>query len=78
MGMAWLQSQVGGFPASALGWGVGLTVAWIPVYLLIMQKRVYGQGWPMTLAKYAVLGMCYSVLVSFALLGAMIVGFLTV
>jgi len=37
---------------------------WIPVYLLLMQKRVYGQGWPMTLAKYAVIGLCYSVLLA--------------
>jgi len=67
-----------GFVATLLNWIRGLTIAWIPLYLLVMQKRVYGQGWPMTLAKYAVLGMCYSVLASFALLGAMIIGFLTV
>ena len=28
----------------------------MPLYLLLMQKRVYGQGWPMTLLKYMVLG----------------------
>jgi hypothetical protein len=32
---------------------------WIPVYLLLMQKRVYGQGWIMTLMKFAVIGMAY-------------------
>jgi len=37
---------------------------WIPVYLLLMQKRVYRQGWIMTLAKYAVIGLCYSVLLA--------------
>lgn len=37
---------------------------WMPLYLLLMQKRVYGQGWPMTLLKYFVLGVCYSVLLS--------------
>ena len=37
---------------------------WMPTYLLVMQKRVYGQGWPMTLLKYCVLGLCYFVLLS--------------
>ena len=37
---------------------------WMPTYLLVMQKRVYGQGWLMTLLKYCVLGVCYFVLLS--------------
>lgn len=44
-------------------------LCWMPLYLLFMQKRVYGQGWLMTLFKYGVLGTCYFVLVS---LGAML------
>jgi hypothetical protein len=48
---AWL-----GGPLRALQWGLWL---WAPVYLLIMQKRVYAQGWPMTVLKYAVVGWCY-------------------
>jgi hypothetical protein len=32
---------------------------WMPLYLLVMQKRVYDQGWIMTLLKYSVLGFCY-------------------
>jgi hypothetical protein len=42
-----------------------------------MQKRVYAQGWPMTLAKYSVLGVCYSVLLFFAMLAAVMIGLLT-
>ena len=38
---------------------------WMPLYLLLMQKRVYGQGWPMTLLKYSVIGFCYMILLSF-------------
>jgi hypothetical protein len=38
---------------------------WMPVYLLLMQKRIYGQGWIMTLLKYSVLGIFYLVLLSF-------------
>jgi hypothetical protein len=37
---------------------------WMPLYLLLMQKRVYGQGWTMTVLKYCVLGICYFVLLS--------------
>ncbi|MET1161496.1 MAG: DUF3667 domain-containing protein [Pseudoxanthomonas sp.] len=37
---------------------VGLLL-WMPVYLLLMQKRVYGQGWPMTLVKYGAIGFVY-------------------
>ena len=55
---------------TALGWPVGLLVAWVPIYLLLMQKRVYGQGWPMTLLKYSVLGTVYMVLLSFAIAAA--------
>jgi hypothetical protein len=46
----------------------------MPVYLLIMQKRVYAQGWPMTLLKYGVLGICYTVLLSFAIVASMGIG----
>ncbi len=60
----WLAPQGG-----ALGTVLHLLEAaiwiWMPLYLLLMQKRVYGQGWPMTLLKYTVLGWCYLVLLSF-------------
>lgn len=41
-----------------------VTLVWMPVYVLLMQKRVYGQGWIMTLLKYGVLGTCYLFLIS--------------
>ena len=66
-----------GFVAGLLNWIRGLTIAWIPLYLLVMQKRVYGQGWPMTLAKYAVLGLCYTILLSIAMAASILVGLLT-
>ncbi|TYT25993.1 DUF3667 domain-containing protein [Luteimonas viscosa] len=37
---------------------------WMPIYLLLMQKRVYRQGWIMTLVKYSVIGLLYSILLS--------------
>ena len=80
MGFSWLQkwlAPASGFWHGLLGLATGLTIAWIPLYLLIMQKRVYGQGWIMTLAKYFVLGLCYTVLMSFALVAAVLIGLLT-
>ena len=50
-----------------LGWLHAAAWIWVPVYLLIMQKRVYRQRWPMTLLKYGAIGVCYSVLVSFGM-----------
>jgi hypothetical protein len=41
---------------------------WLPVYLLLMQKRVYGNGWPVTLLRYLVIGNLYFVLLTFAAL----------
>ncbi|HEV8695302.1 MAG TPA: DUF3667 domain-containing protein [Lysobacter sp.] len=48
------------------GWGEGLLWAWMPLYLLFMQKRVYGNEWPLTLLRYCVIGTMYLVLVTFA------------
>jgi hypothetical protein len=45
---------------------------WMPVYLLLMQKRVYGQGWILTLVKYFTLGICYAVLLSFGAAATML------
>ena len=45
---------------------------WMPVYLLLMQKRVYGQGWTLTLVKYFGLGFCYVLLLSFGALATML------
>lgn len=62
-----LQEWVGyasGF-AGLLGVILAAVIIWMPLYLLLMQKRVYGQGWAMTLLKYFVLGNCYLVLLGF-------------
>ena len=47
---------------------------WVPIYLLLMQKRVYAQGWWATVIKYVVIGWIYLVLVSFAALYALLAG----
>ena len=79
--MSWLQHWFApndGPMHGVFGLGIGLMSLWIPIYLLLMQKRVYGQGWPMTLVKYGVLGMSYMVLLVISLAGAMLVGLLTI
>jgi hypothetical protein len=45
---------------------------WLPLYLLLMQKKVYRQGWFFTLFKYSVIGICYVVILGFGLAGAAI------
>jgi hypothetical protein len=47
---------------------------WVPVYLLIMQKRVYRQGWGMTVVKYGVIGWFYFWLLVLFLGAAFLVG----
>jgi hypothetical protein len=49
----------GGFVAGVFDWVEIALWAWIPVYLLLMQKKVYGQGWILTLLKFATIGMAY-------------------
>ena len=50
----------------------GLIIAWIPIYLLIMQKRVYAQGWLATCFKFSITGFFYVFLLSFGLSFALI------
>jgi hypothetical protein len=40
---------------------------WIPVYLFLMQKQVYQQGWWLTFLKYGFAGFCYMLILSFGL-----------
>ena len=59
------------YPLYWLEWGLAL---WIPLYLLIMQKRIYRQGWPITLLKFWCIGWCYFWLLLFALTVAAALG----
>lgn len=57
----------GGFIDGVLRWvSIGL-MAWVPIYLLLMQKRVYAQSWLLTLFKFFVLGNIHLILVSIGL-----------
>ncbi|MFK2856999.1 DUF3667 domain-containing protein [Dyella humi] len=52
----------------------GALILWVPVYLLIMQKRIYRQGWVMTAVKYWFIGWCYFWLLMLALMVAVTLG----
>lgn len=62
-----------GFLNGLFGWMIGLSWAWIPLYLLLMQKRVYRQNWIFTLFKYGLIGICYVFLLTFGMLLTMLV-----
>ncbi|HEU4669412.1 MAG TPA: DUF3667 domain-containing protein [Dyella sp.] len=49
-------------------------VVWMFAYLLVMQKRIYRQGWGMTLLKYWCVGWCYFWLLSVVLGVALVLG----
>ncbi|TWX51672.1 DUF3667 domain-containing protein [Colwellia hornerae] len=40
-------------------------LTWIPIYLFIMQKRVYKQGYFFTFIKYSLIGTAYMILIGF-------------
>ena len=66
-----------GLPAWAgppLGWVQVAIWVWLPVYLLLMQKRVYRQGWFLTVLKYCFVGICYTVLLTLAVAAAALIG----
>jgi len=60
--------------SQGLGWLQALLGAWLPLYLLLMQKRIYRQGWPMTVLKFWFVGWSYFWLLVFALLVAVALG----
>ncbi len=70
---SWVAPNSGAL-ATVFGWIEGLLILWMPIHLLLMQKRVYAQGWPMTLLKYFLLGTGYTILLSFAIGASMAIG----
>lgn len=74
-----------GWATTGAGWAMPVLTllraaawTWIPIYLFLMAKRVYRQGWWMTTFKFCLVGFCYSFLISFGLVGAVIASFAVV
>jgi hypothetical protein len=63
--------------AAVLGSTLGLLHAavwiWLFVYLFMMQKRVYRQGWFMTTLKYCSIGFFYTLLVTTGMMFALLI-----
>lgn len=53
-------------------WMLGLTCAWIPFNLFLTQKRVYRQTWFGALFAFSIVGIAYMFLVTFTMLGALV------
>ncbi|MHB8570379.1 MAG: DUF3667 domain-containing protein [Metallibacterium sp.] len=53
--------------ATALGWMSVAAGWWIPIYLLLMQKGVYQQRWPVAAVSYLGIGVLYIIMLSAAL-----------
>ncbi len=68
VGINALQSTIVATSAWQNVWGLVnfCMLLWIPIYLLIAQKRIYRQGWLMTLFKYFMIGNIYAVMIGFA------------
>ena len=73
---AWAQTSAEWLTAP-LGWLVFILGWWIPIYLFLMQKKVYKQGWIMTTLKYGVIGICYTIIIAFGVGIAAIVSLAT-
>ena len=61
--------------SSGSGWAGVLSAVLlcaVPVYFVVAQKRVYGQGWIKTILKSLVLGTVYSVVLFWGLVGALL------
>jgi len=56
-----------------LGWALFALWWWLPIYLFLMQKRVYRQGWFFTTVKYCAIGFCYTIMVSLGVAVAAVV-----
>jgi hypothetical protein len=70
-----LQWIDGGWPhgwVNPFGFLFALTVAWIPINLLLTQKRVYRQGWFGAIVAYSVIGVMYTVLFTVVAIGALV------
>jgi ribosomal protein L12E/L44/L45/RPP1/RPP2 len=67
--------------AAAAVW-VGITTSllisllwlWAPIYLFLMQRRVYGGHWAVAAVRYVVVGSVYLVMVTFVVLFAVLAG----
>ena len=49
--------------ANFTGFVAGVILLWIPVYLFLMQRKIYRQGYFFTLVKFSVIATIYSFMI---------------
>jgi len=54
-------------------WLLIAACTWVFLYLLLMQKRVYRQGWILTLLKFGFVGIAYTILLSLGMAATFVV-----
>jgi hypothetical protein len=62
----WLEPDGEGRVTTAVAWANIAIGVWVPVYLLVSLKRVYQQGWGMTVSKFGLIGFSYMLLLGLA------------
>ena len=71
----WLEPSETGPVTTTVSWISTALLAWIPVYFLLSLKRVYRQGWTMTLAKFFIISLSYLILLTLTASFAALVSF---
>lgn len=71
----WMEPGTEGLWSDFAGWFDLVLAVWIPLYLLISLKKVYRQGWFLTLMKFSLVGISYVILLSLITAGAALAGF---
>jgi hypothetical protein len=60
--------------ANFVGLVAGGLLLWIPIYLFLMQKKVYKQGYFFTIVKFSFIGTIYSIMIAVTALVAVVWG----
>jgi Protein of unknown function (DUF3667) len=63
--------------APVLRWAMIAMGCWLPIYLFLMQKKVYRQGWFFTTIKFVAIGFFYVVMVGYGVAAAFLVSLAT-
>ena len=60
-----------------LGWLIFVMAWWLSIYLFLMQKKVYRQGWFSATLKFGAIGICYTVMISLGVAAAFVISLAT-
>ena len=71
----WREPDTEGLWTQIAGWIDAVILVWIPLYLLISLKKVYQQGWFLTLMKFSLVGVSYVILLATVTSAAAVAGF---